>query len=130
MITIITDPCDRSHLAHGMSPVATGSGGPSGLEDSPYTIARENGQRAESPDQERSSLHSGGRALERQTLPHARTRVPELLLSRISINLAAQSIGSMGALITSIMNPGNHAASCPIGSEPLGEITDTILRRL
>jgi len=35
-------------------------------------------------------------------------------------NLAAQSIGSMGALITSIMNPGNHAASCPIGHRALG----------
>jgi len=26
----------------------------------------------------------------------------------------------MGALITSIMNPGNHAAYCPIGQRALG----------
>ena len=49
MITIITNPCDHAHLAHGMSPVATGSGGPSGLEDSPHSLARENGKRARSP---------------------------------------------------------------------------------
>ena len=33
----------------GMSPVATGSGGPSGLEDSLHSLARENGKRARSP---------------------------------------------------------------------------------
>jgi len=32
-----------------MSPVAMGSGGPSGLEDSPHALARENWQRARSP---------------------------------------------------------------------------------
>jgi len=33
-------PGNQAHLAHGMSPVATGSGGPSGLEDSPHFLAR------------------------------------------------------------------------------------------
>jgi hypothetical protein len=45
-ITAITNPCDHVHLSHDMSPVATGSGGPSGLEDSPHFLARENGKRA------------------------------------------------------------------------------------
>ena len=49
LITTITNPCDHAHLAHGMFPVATGSGGPSGLEDSPHVLARENIQRARSP---------------------------------------------------------------------------------
>jgi len=35
-------------LAHGRFPVATGLGGPSGLEDSLSVLARENRQRAES----------------------------------------------------------------------------------
>jgi len=48
-ITAITNPCDHVHLSHDMSPVATGSGGPSGLEDSPHSLARENGKRARSP---------------------------------------------------------------------------------
>ena len=47
---------------------------------------------------------------------------PELLLSlsRISISLAAQSMGIMGALITAITNPCNHAASRPKGIRDLG----------
>ena len=49
MITIITYPCDHTHLVHSMSPVATGSEGPSGLKDSPHAFARENRQRARSP---------------------------------------------------------------------------------
>ena len=42
-ITASTNPCDHAHLAHlahGMSPVAMGSGGPSGLEDSPVKPSR------------------------------------------------------------------------------------------
>jgi len=49
MITIITNPCDHAHLAHGMSPVATGSGGPSGLEDSPLQPSRAKTGNARSP---------------------------------------------------------------------------------
>jgi hypothetical protein len=48
-IAAITNPCDNAYLAHGMSPVDTGSGGPYSLEDSPHSLARENGQRARSP---------------------------------------------------------------------------------
>ncbi len=36
-IAASTNPCDHAQLAHSMYPVATGSGGPSGLEDSPYS---------------------------------------------------------------------------------------------
>jgi len=105
-----------------MSPVAMGSGEPSGLEDSPQCLrARKPATCAESQYRKRSALYSGGRARwKRQMLPQAGSRAPGLLLSRISISLAPQSMGSMGALITAITNPCNHAASRPKGREPSG----------
>lgn len=63
----------------------------------------------------------GARALRmQQTLSQDGSRAPELLLSRISISLAAQSMGSVGALITASTNPCSHAASHPKGREPSG----------
>lgn len=53
LITAITNPCDNAHLAHGMSPVTTGSRGPSGPgKTAPKAIARENGQCAWSSGRE------------------------------------------------------------------------------
>ena len=114
---------EQHPYAHGrLSPVATGSGGPYGLEDSPASHrARKRATRAEYLYQERSALYSGGRACwKRQPLSHAGFKARQLLLSRISISLAAQSMGSMGALITASTNPSNHAAPRPKGARALG----------
>jgi hypothetical protein len=44
---------ERHPLTHGMFPVATGSGGPSGLEDSPQQPSRAKTGNARSPGRER-----------------------------------------------------------------------------
>ena len=78
----------------------------------PFSRARKREARAESPDQVRSVLYSGGRAnWKRQPLSQAGFRARKLLLSRISISLAAESMRSMGALITASTNP---LQPCPI----------------
>ena len=53
-ITAITIPCDHAHLTHGMSPVATGSGGRPALRTAPFSRARKREARTESPNQKHS----------------------------------------------------------------------------
>jgi len=80
-----------------------------------------------------SSRAPSGRVLPQQWVPPhraipweltdiatGRIKAPELLLSRVSNSLAAQSTGSMGALMTAITNPRNHAPSRPKGARALG----------
>lgn len=104
-------------------PWPRGQGGRPALRTAPANPrARERAARAESPYQERSLLYPGDRSRwKQQTLPQARDRAHELLLSRISNSLATQSMGYMGALITAITNPRNHAPYRPKGARALGE---------
>lgn len=87
----------------------------------PCPRARKRATRVESLYLEHSALYSGVQVRwKRLKLPQAGFRAQQLLLSRISISPAAQSMGSMGSLITAVTNPCNHAASRPKWAQALG----------
>jgi hypothetical protein len=81
----ISDTRRTASLAHRTSPVAMGSGGPSGLEDSPFQSSRARTGNARGIPVSRAfcAVLRRARPLETTDVTHAGTRAPGLLLSRI-----------------------------------------------